>query len=227
MMRYLTIALTKGRLAKQTMKLLEQIGISCEEMNDPATRRLIFTDEARRLRFFLAKGPDVPTYVEYGAADIGVVGEDTIMEEDRKIYEVLDLGFGKCRMCVAGPESAGKLLNGQQQIRVATKYPKIARDYFNETKNQTVEIIKLNGSIELAPIVGLSEVIVDIVETGSTLKSNGLKVLEEVCPLSARVVVNPVSMRMENERITALLRDMNEVLTREQEKERMSSAQDS
>ena len=227
MMRYLTIALTKGRLAKQTMKLLEQIGISCEEMNDPDTRKLIFTDEARRLRFFLAKGPDVPTYVEYGAADIGVVGEDTIMEEDRKIYEVLDLGFGKCRMCVAGPESAGKLLNGQQQIRVATKYPKIARDYFNETKNQTVEIIKLNGSIELAPIVGLSEVIVDIVETGSTLKSNGLKVLEEVCPLSARVVVNPGSMRMENERITALLRDMNEVLTREQEKERMSSAQDS
>lgn len=226
MMRYLTIALTKGRLAKQTMKLLEQIGISCEEMNDPATRRLIFTDEARRLRFFLAKGPDVPTYVEYGAADIGVVGEDTIMEEDRKIYEVLDLGFGKCRMCVAGPESAKKLLNGQQQIRVATKYPKIARDYFNETKNQTVEIIKLNGSIELAPIVGLSEVIVDIVETGSTLKSNGLKVLEEVCPLSARVVVNPVSMRMENERITALLRDMNEVLTREQEKERLPSAQD-
>lgn len=225
-MRYLTIALTKGRLAKQTMKLLEQIGISCEEMNDPATRRLIFTDEARRLRFFLAKGPDVPTYVEYGAADIGVAGEDTIMEEDRKIYEVLDLGFGKCRMCVAGPESAKKLLNGQQQIRVATKYPKIARDYFNETKNQTVEIIKLNGSIELAPIVGLSEVIVDIVETGSTLKSNGLKVLEEVCPLSARVVVNPVSMRMENERITALLRDMNEVLTREQEKERLSSAQD-
>ena len=220
MMRYLTIALTKGRLAKQTMKLLEQIGISCEEMNDPDTRKLIFTDEARRLRFFLAKGPDVPTYVEYGAADIGVVGEDTIMEEDRKIYEVLDLGFGKCRMCVAGPD-------GQQQIRVATKYPKIARDYFNETKNQTVEIIKLNGSIELAPIVGLSEVIVDIVETGSTLKSNGLKVLEEVCPLSARVVVNPVSMRMENERITALLRDMNEVLTREQEKERMSSAQDS
>jgi ATP phosphoribosyltransferase len=227
MMRYLTIALTKGRLAKQTMKLLEQIGISCEEMNDPDTRKLIFTDEARRLRFFLAKGPDVPTYVEYGAADIGVVGEDTIMEEDRKIYEVLDLGFGKCRMCVAGPESAKKLLNGQQQIRVATKYPKIARDYFNETKNQTVEIIKLNGSIELAPIVGLSEVIVDIVETGSTLKSNGLKVLEEVCPLSARVVVNPVSMRMENERITALLRDMNDVLTREQEKERMSSAQDS
>ena len=221
-MRYLTIALTKGRLAKQTMKLLEQIGISCEEMKDPDTRKLIFTDEERKLRFFLAKGPDVPTYVEYGAADIGVVGEDTIMEEDRKIYEVLDLGFGKCRMCVAGPESAARLLNGQEQIRVATKYPKIARDYFINAKNQTVEIIKLNGSIELAPIVGLSEVIVDIVETGSTLKSNGLKVLEEVCPLSARVVVNPVSMRMENDRITSLLRDMNEVLIKEEASQKQS-----
>ena len=155
----------------------------------------------------------LPTYVEYGAADIGVVGEDTIMEEGRKIYEVLDLGFGKCRMCVAGPEEAAALLNGQEQIRVATKYPKIARDYFTERKNQTVEIIKLNGSIELAPIVGLAEVIVDIVETGSTLKENGLKVLEEVCPLSARVVVNPVSMRMENARITKLLDDMNRILT--------------
>ena len=182
-------------------------------MTDPDTRKLIFINEELKLKFFLAKGPDVPTYVEYGAADIGVVGEDTIMEEGRKIYEVLDLGFGKCRMCVAGPEEAAALLNGQEQIRVATKYPKIARDYFTERKNQTVEIIKLNGSIELAPIVGLSEVIVDIVETGSTLKENGLKVLEEVCPLSARVVVNPVSMRMENARITKLLDDMNRILT--------------
>ncbi len=211
-MRYLTVALTKGRLAKQTMSLMERIGISCDEMRDPNTRKLIFVNEKFGLKFFLAKGPDVPTYVEYGAADLGVVGEDTIMEEGRKIYEVLDLGFGKCRMCVAGPEGAAKLLNGQEQIRVATKYPKIARDYFNDTKNQTVEIIKLNGSIELAPIVGLAEVIVDIVETGSTLKENGLKVLEEVCPLSARVVVNPVSMRMENERITRLLGDMNAAL---------------
>jgi len=138
--------------------------------------------------------------------------KDTILEEGRKIYEVLDLGFGKCRMCVCGPERAAGLLNGQEQIRVATKYPKIAREYFTDTKNQTVEIIKLNGSIELAPIVGLAEVIVDIVETGSTLKENGLKVLEEVLPLSARVVVNPVSMRMENARITELLGQMNAVL---------------
>lgn len=214
-MRYLTFALTKGRLARQTMGLLEKIGISCAQMQDPDTRKLIFVNEELKLRFFLAKGPDVPTYVEYGAADIGVVGEDTIMEEGRSIYEVLDLGFGRCRMCVAGPAEAAKLLNGTEQIRVATKYPRIARDYFTKVKNQTVEIIKLNGSIELAPIVGLSEVIVDIVETGSTLRENGLEVLEEVCPLSARVVVNPVSMRMENGRITELLSSMNKALTSE------------
>ena len=210
--RYLTFALTKGRLAKQTMDLFEEIGISCEEMKDPQSRKLIFVNEELKLKFFLAKGPDVPTYVEYGAADIGIVGRDTIQEEGRKLYEVLDLGFGKCRMCVCGPESARELLNGQQLIRVATKYPYIAKDYFYNKKNQTVEIIKLNGSIELAPIVGLAEVIVDIVETGSTLRENGLVVLEEVCPLSARVVVNPVSMRMENERITNLLSKLNQML---------------
>lgn len=210
--RYLTFALTKGRLAKKTLELLEQTGITCEEMKDPDSRKLIFVNEELRLQFFLAKGPDIPTYVEYGAADIGVVGKDTILEEGRKIYEVLDLGFGKCRMCVCGPESARSLLNGQELIRVATKYPNIAKDYFYNQRNQTVEIIKLNGSIELAPIVGLSEVIVDIVETGSTLKENGLVVLEEVCPLSARVVVNPVSMRMENERITKLLSELNRVI---------------
>ena len=157
------------------------------------------------MRFFLSKGPDVPTYVEYGAADIGIVGEDTILEEGRKIYEVLDLGFGKCRMCIAGPSCAMDKLRHKELIRVATKYPKITRDYFYKKKHQTVEIIKLNGSIELAPIVGLSEVICDIVETGSTLRENGLTVLEEVVPLSARMVVNQVSMKMENERITALI----------------------
>lgn len=211
--RYLTFALTKGRLAKQTLDLFEKIGITCEEMKDPDSRKLIFVNEEMKVRFFLSKGPDVPTYVEYGAADIGIVGRDTILEEGRKIYEVLDLDFGKCRMCVCGPESARGLLQGQELIRVATKYPNIAKDYFYNQKNQTVEIIKLNGSIELAPIVGLSEVIVDIVETGSTLKENGLMVLEEVCPLSARVVVNPVSMRMENERITGLLEKLNQVIS--------------
>ena len=204
-MRYLTFALGKGRLANKTLEMFEKIGITCEEMKDKDTRKLIFVNEDLKLRFFLAKGPDVPTYVEYGAADIGIVGRDTILQEARNIYEVLDLGFGKCRMCVCGPESARDLLQHHEQIRVATKYPKIAKDYFYNKKQQTVEIIKLNGSIELAPIVGLSEVIVDIVETGSTLRENGLEVLEEVCPLSARMIVNPVSMRMESDRIKALL----------------------
>ena len=204
-MRYLTFALGKGRLANQTLELFEKIGITCEEMKDKNSRKLIFTNEELKLRFFLAKGPDVPTYVESGAADIGVVGKDTILEEGRKVHEVLDLGYGKCKMCVCGYKDAVPLLQHHELIRVATKYPNIAKDYFYNKKHQTVEIIKLNGSIELAPIVGLSEVIVDIVETGSTLRENGLEVLEEVCPLSARMIVNPVSMRMESERIKNLL----------------------
>ena len=209
-MRYLTFALGKGRLAKKALELFEQIGITCEEMKDKDTRKLIFVNEELKLRFFLAKGPDVPTYVEYGAADIGIVGKDTILEEARNIYEVLDLGFGKCRMCICGPKESKELLQHHELIRVATKYPNIAKDYFYNTKHQTVEIIKLNGSIELAPIVGLSEVIVDIVETGSTLRENGLEVLEEVCPLSARMIVNPVSMRMESARIKDLLTRLRE-----------------
>ena len=211
-MRYLTIALGKGRLAEQTMRLFEQIGITCEEMKDKSSRKLIFVNEELKLRFFLAKGPDVPTYVEYGAADIGIVGKDTILEENRKLYEVLDLGYGACKMCVCGPESARQYLNHNQLIRVATKYPNIAKDYFYNKKHQTVEIIKLNGSIELAPIVGLSEVIVDIVETGSTLRENGLQVLEEVCPLSARMVVNQISMKMENQRISSLIHQLKMAL---------------
>jgi ATP phosphoribosyltransferase len=133
-MRYLTIALTKGRLAEKTLEMLEAVGITCEEMKDKKTRKLIFVNEELKLRFFLAKGPDVPTYVEYGAADLGVVGRDTILEEGRKLYEVMDLGFGKCRMCICGPESARELLDGNQQIRVATKYPNIAKDYFYNKK---------------------------------------------------------------------------------------------
>lgn len=213
-MRYLTFALAKGRLAKTTMAMFEELGITCEAMKDTETRKLIFVNEELKLKFFLAKASDVPTYVEYGAADIGVVGEDTILEEGRNLYEVLDLGFGACRMCVCGPESAREKLRHGELIRVASKYPNIAKDYFNNKKYQTVEMIKLNGSVELAPIVGLSEVIVDIVETGSTLKANGLKVLEIICDLSARVVVNQVSMKMEQERIRTLiqkLRDLKEI----------------
>ena len=211
-MKYLTFALAKGRLAKKSLALFEQIGISMDEMKDPDTRKLIFVNEDLKIKMFLAKASDVPTYVEYGAADIGVVGKDTLLEEGRRLYEVLDLGFGKCRMCVCGPKSAAEYPQHQELIRVASKYPNIAKDYFYNKKHQTVEIIKLHGSVELAPIVGLSEVIVDIVETGTTLKENGLEVLEEICPLSARVVVNQVSMKMENERIMKLIRDIKTVI---------------
>ena len=210
-MRYLTFALGKGRLANKTLETFEKIGITCEEMKDPSSRKLIFVNEDLKLRFFLAKGPDVPTYVEYGAADIGVTGKDIILEEGRKLYEVMDLGFGKCKMCVCGPESAREKLQHGELIRVASKYPSIAKDYFYNKKFQTVEIIKLNGSVELAPIVGLSEVIVDIVETGSTLKANGLTVLEEICDLSARMVVNQVSLKMEQERIRKLIYDLRKL----------------
>ena len=207
-MRYLTFALGKGRLANKTLELLEKIGITCEEMKDKDSRKLIFVNEELKLKFFLAKGPDVPTYVEYGAADIGVVGADTIMEENRKVYEVLDLGFGKCRMCVCGPASAKELLQHHEMIRVASKYPKIAKDYFYNKKHQTVDIIKLNGSVELGPIVGLSDVIVDIVETGTTLKENDLEVFETIVPISARLIANKSAFKFKGDIIEKIVGSM-------------------
>ena len=211
-MRYITVALAKGRLAKKALEIFENVGVTCEEMKDEKTRKLIFTNEDIAFKFFLAKPSDVPTYVEYGAADIGIVGKDTILEEQRNLYEVYDLNIGKCKMCVCGPASAREKLQHHELIRVASKYPNIAKDYFYNKKHQTVEIIKLNGSVELAPIVGLSEVIVDIVETGATLRENGLEVLEEIAPLSARIVVNQVSMKMENERINKFINDIKNYL---------------
>ena len=211
-MRYLTIALTKGRLAEKTLALFEKAGITSGGADDKDTRKLVFTNEEMGVRFFMAKGPDVPTYVAYGAADIGIVGRDTILEEGRKLYEVLDLGYGACRMCICGPESARQMLASGDLFRVATKYPNIAKDYFLNRKHQTVEIIKMSGSIELAPIVGLSEVICDIVETGTTLRENGLTVLEEVCKISARVVVNQVSTKMYSDRISQLINGLKEAL---------------
>ncbi len=210
-MRYLTFALAKGRLAEQTMELMTQIGMPCEEMKEKS-RKLIFVNEDLKLKFFLSKASDVPTYVEYGAADVGVVGKDTILEENRNLYEMLDLNLGCCKMAVAGKEFMKEHLDTMNIIRVATKYPKIAEEYFSGKKQRTVEIIKLNGSVELAPIVGLSDVIVDIVETGSTLKANGLTVLEEICPLSARIIVNRVSMKMEHARIMEIIRKLREVI---------------
>ena len=216
-MRYLTFALTKGRLASKTLDMFEKIGITCEEMRDKDSRKLIFTNEELKLRFFLAKGPDVPTYVEYGAADIGIVGKDTILEEGRKLYEVMDLGFGACRMCVCGPESAREVLNNNQLIRVATKYPNIAKDYFYNKKHQTVEIIKLNGSIELAPILGLSDVIVDIVETGTTLRENGLQVVTEFMPISARFIANKASYQFKHRQMDTMLEKLRDTLHKQEE----------
>lgn len=208
---YLTIALAKGRVAKKACEYLKKLGIDIQGINDPDTRKLIFSDEENKIRCFLAKAPDVPTYVEYGVADLGVCGEDIILEEGRRIHEVLDLGFSTCRMCVCGPAEKKEELMGAGKIRAATKYPNITKNYFKNRLNKDCEIIKLNGSIELAPILNLSDVIVDIVETGSTLKENGLSVLDEIFDISARLVVNPVSMQMQSERIHKLVRGLKGV----------------
>ena len=200
----ITIALSKGRLAEKALDLLEAAGYDVSAGREES-RKLILEDEKTGLRFIMAKPSDVPTYVEYGAADIGVVGKDTLLEEGRNLYEVIDLGFGACRMCVCGPVSLKGKLDQIPNKRVASKYPNITRAYFEGTKKESVEIIKLNGSVELAPLIGLSEVIVDIVESGRTLKENGLDVLEVVADISARVVVNRVSMKMKESEIVPML----------------------
>lgn len=199
-MKYITVALAKGRLADISVDMFSEIGFDVAQMKEK-TRKLIFTDENYKFKFILVKATDVPTYVEYGAADIGIVGKDTLLEDGKDLYEMIDLNFGKCKMCVAGPMKMKDQLDKINNLRVASKYPAIARSYFQNERGRSIEIIKLNGSVELAPLVGLSEVIVDIVESGKTLKENGLDVLEEICDLSARFVVNRVSMKMERERI--------------------------
>ena len=203
-MRYLNIALSKGRLTELSIELFEAIGIDCSELKN-ASRKLILCDETNKIKFFLVKPSDVPTYVEYGAADIGIVGKDTLLEEGRNLYEVLNLGFAACRMVVAGPSELYGKLDMLNNKRVATKYPRIARDYFEHKRKESIEIIKLNGSVELAPLVGLSEVIVDLVESGRTLKENGLCVLDTIADISARLVVNRVSLKMESERINRII----------------------
>ena len=204
---YITVALAKGRLAELSVDIFEKLGYDVAELKTK-TRKLIFTDEKNKFKFILVKASDVPIYVEYGAADIGIVGKDTLLESGKDIYEILDLGFGKCKMAVAGPASMRGRLDGRNIMRVASKYPHIAKDYFHRVKGQTVDIIKLSGSVELGPLVGLSEVIVDIVESGKTLVENGLEVLEDVCELSARLVVNRVSVKLHREKIMELAAKM-------------------
>lgn len=213
----LTIALSKGRLADQTLDLMEKAGYDVTAAREKS-RKLILEDQNAGLRFILAKPSDVPTYVEYGAADLGVVGKDTLLEEGRQLYEVLDLGVGKCRMCVAGPASLKDKLDEIPNKRVGTKYPNITRNYFEGVKKESVEIIKLNGSVELAPLTGLAEVIVDIVESGRTLYENGLDVLETVADISARLVVNRVSMKMKADEIKPMISKLRDAL-QEQEGE--------
>ena len=206
----ITIALSKGRLASEAIKLLERAGINCGKPEE-LSRKLVFYSDDKAIRFILVKPSDVPTYVEYGVADIGIVGKDTLLEEDRSLYEMLDLNFGKCRMVVAGfPQKKDEWIT-RVHTRVATKYPNIAKNYFSK-RGETVEIIKLNGSVELGPLVGLSDVIVDIVESGRTLHENGLTVLEEICPISARLVVNRVSLKTKNQPVRALIDAIETVL---------------
>lgn len=206
----LTIALAKGRLAEESAELLTKCGVDASVVFED-TRKLVLTSGDGKYRFFLVKPVDVPTYVEYGIADIGIVGKDTIMEAERDLYEMLDLGFEKCRLCIAGyPQKENK----SSRIRVATKYVNTAKRLFS-ARGREVEIIKLSGSIELAPVTGLSDVIFDIVQTGSTLKANGLEVLEEVFDISARLVVNKVSLKINAAEILPLIEKMKrEVLKR-------------
>lgn len=195
----ITFALAKGRLAEEAFRLLENLGVDCSEPRNPG-RQLVLWDRKNNIRFILVKPTDVPAYVDHGVADIGVVGKDTLLESGRPLYEVLDLTFGKCRLCIAGYADQSRSPVTRATFRVATKYPNIARSYY-DAKGQTIEIIELHGSVELGPVIGLSDVILDVVESGSTLRANGLTVLEEVCDVSARLVVNRVSMKTKQERI--------------------------
>ena len=195
-------ALAKGRVAKKAIELLIDLGYVFSDYSEKS-RKLIFTDTTGTIEFFLVKSPDVPTYVEKGAADIGIVGKDVLLEHPAQVYEMLNLNIGKCKMCVAGFENR-PIPYGKKMV-VGTKYPVIAKDYFH-TKNQLVDIIKINGSVELAPLIGLADCIVDIVESGSTLKENGLSVLEEICDISSRLIVNQVSLKTKREMIDPIIK---------------------
>lgn len=199
----ITMALAKGRLAEETIVLLEGAGVDCAQLRDPG-RKLVLTEPSSAFRFMLVKPGDVPTYVDHGVADIGVAGKDTLMEENRPLYELLDLGFGACRLCIAGDPSQHEIALRGARVRVATKYPNIAASVY-AGRSQPIEIIRLGGSVELGPLVGLSDVILDIVESGNTLRANGLQVLEEICPISARLVVNRVSLKTKTREIRALV----------------------
>ena len=213
-MEYLTIALPKGKLFKLSSELFEKIGFTAEGLTEKS-RKLVITNEEKKLRFIITKTADVPTYVEYGAADIGIIGKDVLMESGKDVYELLDMGFGKCHLMMAVPKAQKRAkLTDYAHTRVATKFPHIAERFFN-AQGMQMEYIKLNGSIELGPIVGLSESIVDIVETGTTLKENDLEEIAYIMDATARLISNRVSFKMKFERIHGMVKALRAVMEQE------------
>lgn len=210
----LNIALPKGRLGDKVYSLLAGAGYDCSEAFDDS-RRLVFEAEGADVRYFLVKPSDVAIYVEHGAADIGIVGKDILLESGADVYELLDLGLGKCRMCVAG--RSDYVEDTDRTLRVATKFMNVAKRYYSEIGRE-IEIIKLNGSIELAPLLGLSDVIVDIVESGKTLKENDLRVIAEIFPISARFIANRASYKFKGEAIDEMLNRLSSAIREEEEK---------
>lgn len=207
---YMNIALPKGRLGEKAYAILEEIGYECAAMKEQG-RKLVFEDKKNAVRYFRVKPSDVAVYVERGAADVGIVGKDILLEQSSDVYELLDLGIGKCRMAVAGIK--GTRVQSDRTLRVATTFPHIAREYFRK-RSQEIEIIKLNGSVEIAPMLNLSDVIVDIVETGTTLKENNMEPLEDIVDISARLIANKASYRFKNQQI----REMCEKIQEKQKK---------
>jgi ATP phosphoribosyltransferase len=209
---WITIAIPKGRILEESVALFGSIGIDCKELLSDS-RKLIFENAEQKMRYMIVRATDVPTYVEYGSADLGIVGKDTLMEQGKDLYEPLDLKFGYCRMMVAEPAglAKGDDPSGWSHIRIATKYPHVAESYF-AAKGIQVEIIKLYGSIELAPLVGLSERIVDLVSTGETLKQNGLVEVETIAEITTRLIVNRASLKTKHKRITEIIHGLEQVL---------------
>lgn len=203
------IALTKGRLEKESIKIFEEAGFDCTELKNKG-RKLIFNDNKNNIKYFLVKAQDSITYVEHGVSDIAIVGKDTLMESDENFYEILDLGIGKCKFIVAAMPNL-QLFNKIGHIKIGSKYPNVAKNYFRK-REMDVEVIKIEGSVELAPILGLCDGIVDIMETGTTLKENGLVVLDEVCDISARVIVNKASFKMKQEEILGFINRIKKVI---------------
>ena len=213
-MDYLTIALPKGKLFGLSADMLAKIGYTAEGLSENS-RKLVITNETEKIRFIITKTADLPTYVEYGAADVGIIGKDVLLEECKDVYELLDLKFGFCRLMVAVPEALKQeKMSDYAHMRVATKYPRVAESFFHSIGIQ-MEIIKLNGSIELAPMVGLAEIIVDIVETGRTLKENNLIEIAQIHPATGRFIANRVSFKMKFDRINKMVEGLKALVESE------------